>query len=289
MTATPSHEASPSGAGHPQPGRALCVSIHAVAPSHWPACARLVAATRAVAPVPITLLVVPDFHERDARVPAEFRRALDAYLASGHELALQGLHHRDDSPPPVALADILRRRLHGRGEGEFAALPELEARARLIRGREWFRRHAWPLWGFVPPAGLLSQGAARAVRTLGFRYTTSVGAFHALAPARTVRAPCIAWGARGGATRHLAMAWNETVARAARSAQVWRLALHPADAAHRDVLRQAQRLLEAALLERTPLTKVALADALRAAYDPRSAARAPSSPERHSVPARAPG
>lgn len=43
--------------------RALCVSVHDVAPSTWPACVALIDAVRAVADVPLTLLVVPRFHD----------------------------------------------------------------------------------------------------------------------------------------------------------------------------------------------------------------------------------
>jgi predicted deacetylase len=243
----------------------LCVSIHAVAPAHWPHCRRLAAAVRAVAEIPLTWLVVPDLHGRSPRSARGFVSALDECLARGDELALHGYHHRDDSPPPVELLERVRRRFHGGGEGEFSALPEIEARARLVRGREWFRRRGWPLVGFVPPAGLLSPGAARAVRQLGFEYTTTLGAFHALRAARTVRAPCLGWNVPDGTQLRLAIAWNETLARVSRGAIVMRLALHPADADRREVLRQAQRLLADALRERTPMTKSALAGALAGA------------------------
>jgi predicted deacetylase len=242
--------------------RVVCVSLHALAPNHWRQSARISAALRAVADVPLTWLVVPDLHGRNARVTPAYLGALEAGLARGDELALHGYHLRDDSPPPVELLDRIRRRFHGRGEAEFAALPEIEARARLVRGREWFRRHGWPLAGFVPPAGLLSPGAARAVRALGFEYTTTLGALHVLAAGRRVRAPCLGWSVPGSVPLALARAWNEKLARASRGTPVLRLALHPADAERRDVVAQAQKLLAHALRDRTPLTQVALARAL---------------------------
>lgn len=272
----------------PLPLRALCVAIHDVAPETWPLCARLVAAVRAVAEVPLTLLVVPDYHGRNARVAQAYRRVLDDHVARGDELALHGYHHRDDSPPPVELLDIVRRRFYTAGEGEFAALPEIEARARLVRGREWFRRHGWPLAGFVPPAWLLSPGAARAVRALGFRYTTSLGAFHVLAADVTsqtgsgstpevrsassrekivprditVRAPCLTWSARSGARRRLSLAWNDTLARVAHRASVVRIALHPRDVLHEEIVAQAQRLIVTLASARRPMTKAAFAEAV---------------------------
>ena len=38
--------------------RTLCVSIHDVAPATWPDCQRVIAAVHAVAPIPLTLLVL---------------------------------------------------------------------------------------------------------------------------------------------------------------------------------------------------------------------------------------
>ena len=58
--------------------RALCVSIHDVAPATWTDCRRVIAAVHAVAPIPLTLLVVPTFYDsieiaRD-RMFAKFNR-----------------------------------------------------------------------------------------------------------------------------------------------------------------------------------------------------------------------
>jgi hypothetical protein len=244
--------------------RSLCVSIHVPDAAAWSQCTRLEAAVREVGGVPLTWLLVPDRHGRGPRLAPELREALDARFARGDELALHGWHHRDDSPPPVAIPDRIRRRLRARGEGEFAALPEIEARARLIRGREWFMRQGWPLAGFVPPAGLLSNGAARAVCALGFEYTITVGKFHALGARRTLRAPCLRWRAEHGMPALLAMAWNEALSRAVARGAILRIALHPSDASSSRVVRHAQRVLEVALRDRAALTHASLARALSA-------------------------
>jgi hypothetical protein len=239
--------------------RSLCVSIHVPDAAAWSQCTRLEAAVREVGGVPLTWLLVPDRHGRGPRLAPKLREALDARFARGDELALPRLAPSRRLP---AIPDRIRRRLRARGEGEFAALPEIEARARLIRGREWFIRQGWPLAGFVPPAGLLSSGAARAVRALGFEYTITFGKFRALGARRTLRAPCLRWRAEHGMPALLAMAWNEALSRAAARGAILRIALHPGDASSIPVVRHAQRLLEAALRDRAALTYASLARAL---------------------------
>ena len=63
----------------------LCVSIHDVAPATWDDCARLAAALREVADIPLSWLVVPRYHDRPGD-DAAMRAGLDAALARGDEL-----------------------------------------------------------------------------------------------------------------------------------------------------------------------------------------------------------
>src|SRR5688572_16051893 len=66
---------------------ALCVSIHDVAPATWDECARLAQAMREVAELPLTWLVVPQYH-RAGGDPARMESGLGCALARGDELAL---------------------------------------------------------------------------------------------------------------------------------------------------------------------------------------------------------
>ena len=79
----------------------LCIAIHDVAPATWPACARLIAVLDAIGAPPATLLVVPDWHRRGAiDADAAFRRAIDARIARGDEIALHGHVHLDEARAP---------------------------------------------------------------------------------------------------------------------------------------------------------------------------------------------
>ena len=148
----------------PTEPKALCVSIHDVAPDTWADCVRLQRAVRAVADIPLTWLVVPRYHGRAPAAPA-MERALDALLAQGHELALHGYTHLDSAPPARGLRSRFLRTVFTQGEGEFAAIDEADARQRIALGLAWFAERGWPVRGFVPPAWLLGEARlARAAR-----------------------------------------------------------------------------------------------------------------------------
>lgn len=246
----------------PFPPPAVCVAIHDVAPETWSRCEALRAAVARVAPVPMTLLVVPNHHRRNLGVPASYREALAERLADGDELALHGFFHLDDGPQPETVVDWCRRRILTAREGEFAALPAAAARRRLHGGRQWFEHQGWPVRGFVAPAWLLGRGAWHAVSNSPFAYTTTASHFHLLHPWQGIPAPAIAWSTRSRLRHTLSLLWNG-LRPVPTDAPLVRLALHPDDALHPAVVRQAQHLLEVLLRERKAMTKIAFAAAMR--------------------------
>lgn len=243
---------------------AVCVSLHDVAPATWPACERLIRALHEVAPIPLTLLVVPHYHRRDSG-DAGYRVTLDRRLALGDELALHGYFHLDEGPRPRPGRDWLRRRWYTAGEGEFAALDENTAWLRLEAGLRWFARRDWPVAGFIAPAWLLSPGSWRALAALPFRYTTSLRHFYllddtALAATNKERlalpSQSLVYSVRGGWRRRVSRHWNETLYRRLAAQPLLRLSLHPADAAYSEVIRHWQALLARALHDgREAMTK----------------------------------
>lgn len=241
---------------------ALCVSIHDVAPATWTDCARLLDALATLGPPPLTLLVVPDYHRQGSALPGRYRDALERRLAAGDELALHGWCHLDEGPPPAGVRDWLRRQVYTAGEGEFAALSAAEAARRLDAGRAWFAAQGWPLAGFVAPAWLLGPGAWQALaqpvaHRPRFAYTTTLRVFHSFVPQRTLSADCVVYSARSSVRRAASLAWNARPRD--RSAPLLRIALHPADASHPTLLRQALRHLQDELLEREAMTKAQFA------------------------------
>ena len=235
---------------------ALCVSIHDVAPATWPLCLKLAESVRAVAPIPLTWLVVPHYHGDSTRSLA-VEAQLDFFRSEGHELALHGYTHRDDRPSEGGLRERFLRRVYTQAEGEFSALSASDAAQRLMLGAEWFTRRGWPLGGFVPPAWLLSEEAWQVLRASPFQYTTTYSHFHSLPTGQALRSPSLVYTARNRLGRWLSPRAASMLARSLAPAPLLRLSLHPRDALYPRLLRHAQRLIERFLLEREPMTKLA--------------------------------
>ena len=135
-------EGAANGTGEHADSKFLCLSIHDVAPATWQDCQRLLRAIGAVADIPLTLLVVPNYHNyhTDEAESARYERMLDDLLARGHELALHGYTHLDSGPMPLNLHSYFVRRIYTQREGEFAALDATHARRLLELGLAWFAR-----------------------------------------------------------------------------------------------------------------------------------------------------
>ncbi|CRM96479.1 hypothetical protein [Pseudomonas sp. 22 E 5] len=237
---------------------AVLLVLHDVAPHNWADYRPFVEAVDALGAVPITWLVVPDFHHRDAlHDHAEFRRLLDSRVARGDELALHGYYHCDDQPAPRTPKDWLMRRVYTH-EGEFYRLSYVQALNRLHEGIAVFQRNDWPLSGFVAPAWLMSQGTRQALRQLPLSYTSDPQHLYRLPDFTRIDAPGLVWSARSAWRRRLSKALSDCREHRWKTAQVIRLGLHPVDMRHefsrRYWLETLQRMLNAG---RIPMTKAA--------------------------------
>lgn len=238
--------------------RSVLLVLHDVAPHNWADYRPFVEAVDALGTVPVTWLVVPDFHHRDAlSTQGDFRRLLDRRLERGDELALHGYFHSDDQPPPRTPKEWFMRRIYTH-EGEFYQLPQAQALERIRAGIEVFRRNDWPLHGFVAPAWLMSQGTRDALRQLPLNYTSDPQHLYRLPDFSRVDAPGLVWSARSSWRRGLSKLVSDRREQRWRNAPVIRLGLHPVDMRHdfsrRYWIETLQRLLDAG---RTPQTKVA--------------------------------
>lgn len=237
--------------------KAVCLVLHDVAPSTWADYQPFVEAVDALGDVPMTWLVVPDFHRHDAldANPA-FRRVLDARVARGDELALHGYYHDDQEPMPNIPRDWFMRRVYTH-EGEFYRLSREAALARLHAGLEMFQRYDWPVQGFVAPAWLMSDGTRQALRELPLSYTSDPQHLYRLPDFSAIAAPGLVWSARSAWRRGLSKILSDQREQRWREASVIRLGLHPVDMRHRFSrdywLHTLQRLLAEG---RVPLTKI---------------------------------
>ncbi|HWH86945.1 MAG TPA: DUF2334 domain-containing protein [Pseudomonas sp.] len=237
--------------------KTVCLVLHDVAPSTWVDYQPFVEAVDALGNVPMTWLVVPNFHRHDSldANPA-FRRVLDARVARGDELALHGYYHDDHEAAPTTPRDWFMRRVYTH-EGEFYRLSREAALTRLHAGLELFQRYDWPVQGFVAPAWLMSDGTRQALGELPLSYTSDPQHLYSLPDFSTIDAPGLVWSARSAWRRGLSKIVSDQREQRWREAPVIRLGLHPVDMRHRFSrdywLCTLQRLLADG---RVPMTKI---------------------------------
>jgi predicted deacetylase len=240
-----------------------CVVLHDVAPSTWAAYRPFLDAIDRIGNIPLTLLVVPAFHHQGSIVDdAQFRRAMDARLARGDELALHGYHHADIGPAPSGLREMFMRRYYTH-EGEFYGMDAATARQRIDAGINVFRSCGWSAQGFVAPAWLLSDAAKREVMASGFHYSSDHGHLIRLPQWQRLSAPSLVWSARSSWRRVASRAWNAQQRRRHADASLLRLGLHPVDMQHPSVLRWWLSTIESLLVSRIAVTKSQALDRLQ--------------------------
>ena len=241
--------------------RALCVSIHDVAPATWSLCRDLRGAVRDVCPhAPVTLLVVPNYHDGGTDTSIAYLAWLRECVAQGDEIALHGYTHLDENARDAHGIQRLARRVYTASEGEFAGLSHQEAARRIARGRLWCASHGLKVRGFVAPAWMLNRNAWAALGDFDFEYTTTLTRFVALRAQQRVFAPSVVYSTRSGLRRTLSRGWNRALVTATASASLVRIGLHPADVLYPGVVRHAQALLGMLLAHvREPMTKYTFA------------------------------
>jgi predicted deacetylase len=246
--------------------RSLMLVLHDVAPHTWPDYRPFVEAVDALGNVPITWLVVPDFHKQNSiDANPDFQRVMHDRLARGDELALHGYYHCDDSPAPRTPQDFFMRRIYT-WEGEFYILNEQQAMQRLEAGIEVFRRNDWPLHGFVAPAWLMSKGTRDALRKLPLDYTSDAQHLYRLPDFSEIDAPGIVWSARSAWRRGVSKIVSNHREAQLHNAATIRLGLHPVDMRHNFSRRYWLQALERLLNDgRTPTSKFAWLQGLNAA------------------------
>ena len=241
--------------------RSVMLVLHDVAPETWPDYQPFVEAVDKLGNVPMTWLVVPDFHHRNAlaRCPG-FCAVMDQRVQRGDELALHGYYHADDGPPPRSPRDYFMRRIYTH-EGEFHALDQTQALERLQAGLHLFDKQGWPVAGFVAPAWLMSEGTRQALRSLPLRYTSTPHHLYRLPEFTAIDAPGLVWSARSPWRRSLSRVLCDWQCRHWQNADTLRLGLHPVDMRHRASRDYWLSTLQTLIAQgRQPLTKSAWLD-----------------------------
>lgn len=197
--------------------------------------------------VPATLLVIPDAYRGGPALSGapDFAAYLRQAADRGHELSLHGLTHER-----VPGGSPWRQRLNGvlaRGAAEFCALPEVEARRRLVAGLHALSESGIKVTGFTPPGWLASPGTRKALAELGFAYWTSHLAVHDLSAGRRLGMPALSHRPGGQGEQIGAQLMTAAARTFSRTRTSFRVALHPADLSRPGLREAAITAIEAAL------------------------------------------
>jgi predicted deacetylase len=237
-----------------EPRARLLVSLHDVSPVTLAVCRDAVdtLCDEGIPRSALTVLVVP-FHE--ARIALDEHPPTVVFLrelaAHGATLVAHGYTHRMVGDPGTPLAWFLAR-WFARGQGELAACSAADTEHRLALAAAVFERAGLgrQLYGFVPPAWLLSREAAAAVEARGFPFHERFGGI--VHGHRVVARRLIGWGSQTAieAIATSAWAWLQT----RRAPADTRLAVHPPDLVRGTTRRSLVRTLRALVARLEPVS-----------------------------------
>jgi predicted deacetylase len=157
----------------------LIVSLHDVAPASAEMSRRWLDQLDELG-VKASLLVIPGYWKsQDFKSNKNFIQWLHTAEENGHEIVQHGLHHekieqRKNSPSSLRKqARQVAGKLMARGCEEFWDIDYAVAHSRLLQGRQNLESAGFQVHGFIAPGWLMSHAAIRAVKELGYKYTTS--------------------------------------------------------------------------------------------------------------------
>lgn len=177
------------------------------------------------------MLVIPD-HWRGAPIAgnAPFQRRLREWADAGIEMFLHGWSHRDETPAQSGASGFKAKHMTA-GEGEFNALPEADALARMNEGRALIEDAIGrPVTGFIAPAWLYGAGAHAALHTAGFALAEDhMKVWSPITGQTLVRGPVITWASRSKPRIASSLAFSALARMALPIMPTVRIAVHPGD------------------------------------------------------------
>ncbi|MFM8831605.1 MAG: DUF2334 domain-containing protein [Spartobacteria bacterium] len=235
--------------------RALVASIHDVSPLTLRKTERILDDLKKIGCAATSLLVIPDHHRR-GRISCDpaFAAWLRERVAEGHEAVLHGFYHLRERNPGDGVYKKMVTQSYTAGEGEFFDLSENDARERLSLGLSEFTACGLTPAGFIAPAWLLGDDAERAVRALGFQYTTRIATVSDFNSGDIHSARSLVWSVRAPWRRVCSLAWNKLLAIGLRNAPLLRVGIHPPDWDHGAIRNQILSITSAALAGRLAMT-----------------------------------
>ena len=236
----------------------VLISLHDVTPFHRERLERAEALLAGAGVEQVTYLLVPNFH---GLAPIANNSSFTHWVRRSRRFsvhwALHGYYHREFGPATHAfsVSDQLKRLLLTDREGEFLALRGTDLQDRLTRGRAAFTAVVGePPVTFVAPAWLCHDALFPCLRQHGIRYTEDHRRVYDLDQKTECRCPVITWATRTRLRRLASPLVCETLVERWRHEPAIRIALHPFDFEHDEIVRSIQRVLDAAVRTRQAIT-----------------------------------
>ena len=250
-----SSAAKQARSGPQWPVRRSLVSLHDVTPAHAEVVFASIEHLRKQGVDALTLLVVPDYHHRaDLRDNRRFCRQLLEVLGPRDEIALHGFYHLASSRPTSAAGKLAAATLTA-GEGEFQSLTFAQAQQRIAAGLDVLRQTLGmrPV-GFVAPAWLQNDEVVRAVRSCKLDWYEDHWFVAHAHSGEQLLAPALSMASRDPVRRHGSVAASTLGAPLLPSLRTVRLAVHPGDYGHPELIRAVDHVLARWLPEHPPAT-----------------------------------
>ena len=172
----------------------------------------------------------------------------------GHEIVIHGFFHERARKKKETAREKIVTRFYTADEGEFFDLDYASA-LRLIRtAQEDFAAIGLEPSGFIAPAWLLAAEAERAAIDAGISYTTTLRSVRDFVARSEFASQSLVYSVRRAWRRAASLVWNRILFRRLTNNPLLRLSIHPPDVRHPAVWRQILRIVDEALLNRTPLT-----------------------------------
>jgi uncharacterized protein len=231
----------------------LVVSIHDVSPLTQTVTKSILTELNELGIGQTSLLVIPNHHHRaPVRHDSGFKEWLISAVEKGHEPVLHGYYHLRRGRPDDSWRSKIVTEFYTASEGEFFDLTEREARERLKNGLADLAFLSREISGFIAPAWLLGNEAEKAVRALGFKYTTRVATVNAFD--KVIQSRSLVWSTRARWRVVSSLSWNGALAKLVRKADLVRVGIHPPDYSTPEIWRQIRKLLTEFKTDRTSVS-----------------------------------
>ena len=248
------------------------LSLHDVTPRHFEQLQRAEILFREMGVTHVTHLLVPRYHGHwNVEGDLAFQEWCHQPRPFTVDWCLHGFYHQEGRKAGgFSLSNSLKRRFLTAGEAEFLALPAPDAQRLVVRGERAFCSClGFAPEGFVAPAWLFTNSLIPVLREQGFLWSEDRRGIHDLRTSRVIPAPVITWSARSWLRRIGSVHVARALARQWRDTPILRVAVHPLDFDHPELVSSLRDVISDGLRTRCAYGYGAVLSKAPDSYEPR--------------------